>query len=222
MQNSIVIRLLSNIALRKITIMKKLLYIGLLVGLYSCGPRVYSYKFSMKESIKPQKMCYENDTMSVSFNIYPKGIKMDFVNKSDSAIRINWNEMQITENGSEKKTVHIKRDKGKLKVVEPRTVISPRTKVSELIVYEYNVSYSKKPEREVTIITDMFPVQSKNDERKMVERLVGTRITLQLPIDINNTPHKRTFNFLLEEIRSNRQFSAGDFLVLPLYVLTGL
>jgi len=202
--------------------MKKLLYIGLLAGLYSCGPHMYSYKFSMKESKETKKLYYENDTMSISFNFYPKGIKMDFVNKSDSVIRINWNEMKMTENDIAKKVVPVKRDKGKLKVVQSPSLISPKAKVSGLLVYEYNVCYSKKPEREITAIKDMYPAQSNNSERKFVERLVGTRITLHLPVDIHNTSHKRTFNFLLEEIKSNRAVGAGDFLLLPLYVLAGL
>src|SRR6187402_2095348 len=124
--------------------MKKLFYIGLLAGLYSCGPRMYTYKFSMKESKEAKKMYYENDTLSVAFNFYPKGIKMDFTNKSDSVIRINWTEMKMTENDIAKKVVHIKRDKGKLKVVQSPSLISPKAKVSGLIAYEYNVYYSRQ------------------------------------------------------------------------------
>jgi len=45
---------------------------------------------------------------------------------------------------------------------------------------------------------------------------------LNLPLEINNTSHNKIFNFSLEEIYSNRQFGAGEFLLLPLYVLTGL
>jgi len=202
--------------------MKKLFYIGLLVGLYSCGPRMYSYKFSMKESKETKKLYYENDTLSVAFNFYSKGIKMDIVNKSDSVIRINWNEMKMSENDIAKKVVNIKRDKGKLKVVQSPSFISPNAKVSGLIAYEDNVYYSRQLGKEVMTIKDMYPVKSSNSERKFVEKLVGTRITLNLPLEINNTSHSRIFNFSLVEIYSNRQFGAGEFLLLPLYVLTGL
>ncbi len=200
--------------------MKKLVYIGLLIGLYSCGPRMYSYKFSMKESKETKKLHYENDTMSVSFNFYPKGIKMDFTNKSDSVIRINWSEVKITENDIGKKVVCIKNDKGKLKVVQSPSVISPKAKVSGLLVYEYNVYYPKKPGKEVMKIKDMYPTQGVNSERKFVEKLAGTKITLNLPTDINTTTYNKIFNFRLEEIQSARKVGAGELLLLPLYVLT--
>ena len=203
--------------------MKKLFYIGLLVGLYSCGPRVYSsYKFSMKESKESQKLHYENDTLLISFNFYPKGMKMDFTNKSDSVIKINWNEIRMTENDIAKKVVCVKNDKGKLKVVQSPSVISPKSKVSGLIVYESNVYYLKKHGKELMTIKDMFPAKSINSERKFIEKLVGTRITLDLPLDINTASHNRIFRFSLEEIQSSRQVGAGDFLLLPLYVLVGL
>lgn len=199
--------------------MKKLFYIGLLVGLYSCGPRMYSYKFSMKESKETQKLSYENDTLLISFNFYSKGIKMDFTNKSDSVIKINWNEIRMTENDIEKKAVYIKKDKGKLKVAQSPSVISPKAKFSGLLVYEYNIYYSRKLGKEVLTIKDMYPTQSNNSQRKFVEKLVGTKITLNLPLDINKASHNRIFNFSLDEIQSGRQFGAGEFLLLPLFVL---
>ena len=202
--------------------MKKLFYIGLLVGLYSCGPRMYSYKFSMKESKETKKLRYENDTMLVSFNFYAKGIKMDFTNKSDSVIKIDWNEVKMNENDIEKKVVCVKNDKRKLKVAESPSFIAPKTKVSGLLVYDNNVYYSKKPGKEVMTINDMYPSKSANSHRKFVERLVGTKIKLSLPLDINRTSHNKTFNFSIEEIQSARQFNGAEFLLMPLYILGGL
>lgn len=200
--------------------MKKLLYVGLLVGLYSCGPRMYSYKFSMKESKETKKLSYENDTLSISFNFYPKGIKMDFTNKSDSVIKINWSEVKMTENDIEKKIVYVKKEKGNLKVVQSPSLILPKDKVSGLLVYEYNVYYLKKFGKEVIAIKDMYPTQSANSERKFVEKLIGTKITLKLPADLNKMSYDKVFNFRLEEIQSARKVGAGELLLLPLYVLT--
>jgi len=45
---------------------------------------------------------------------------------------------------------------------------------------------------------------------------------LTFPMEIHDVSHKRTFNFLLEGIRTNRMIVAGDFLLLPLYMLCGL
>jgi hypothetical protein len=104
-------------------------------------------------------------------------------------------------------------------VVQSPSVILPNAKVSGLIVYEYNVSYLKKFGKEVMTIKDMYPAQSANNQRKFVEKLVGTKITLNLPLDINKASHHRVCNFSVEGIQSARQVGAGEFLLLPLYVL---
>ena len=174
----------------------------------------------MKESKETKKLYYENDTLSISFNFYPKGIKMDFTNKSDSVIKINWSEVKMTENDTEKKIVYIKKDKGNLKVVQSPLLILPKAKVSGLLVYEYNVYYLKKFGKEVIAIKDMYPTQSANSERKFIEKLTGTKIILKLPTDINKICYNRVFNFRLEEIQSARMVAAGELLLLPLYVLT--
>ena len=82
----------------------------------------------MKESKEAKKLYYENDTLSISFNFYPKGIRMDFTNKSDSVIKINWNEVRMTENDMAKKIVYIKKERGNLKEVLSPSHISPRAK----------------------------------------------------------------------------------------------
>ena len=87
--------------------MKKLFYIGLLVCLYSCGPRMYTYKFSMKESKKANKLFYENDTLSVLFNFYKEGLVIGLTNKSGEQIKIKWDELRMAENGIDKKIEHI-------------------------------------------------------------------------------------------------------------------
>ena len=69
-------------------------------------------------------------------------------------------------------------------------------------------------------IKDMYPTQSRNSERKFVEKLIGTKITLNLSTDINKTSYNKIFNFRLEEVQSARKAGAGGLLLLPLYVLT--
>ena len=68
------------------------------MGLYSCGPRVYSYKFSMKESEMPDRLYYENDTLTLKFKFYFEGLMIRLSNKSRMPIKIKWDEIKITEN----------------------------------------------------------------------------------------------------------------------------
>ena len=78
----------------------------------------------------------------------------------------------------------------------------------------------KKHGKEIIAIKDMYPTQSVNSERKFIEKLTGTKITLNLPTDINKISYNKVFNFRLENIQSARKVGAGELLLLPLYVLT--
>ena len=58
----------------------------------------------------------------------------------------------------------------------------------------------------------MYPTQSVNSERKFIEKLTGTKITLNLPTDINKISYNKVFNFRLENIQSARKVGAGELL----------
>ena len=60
-------------------------------------------------------------------------------------------------------------------------------------------------------IKDMYPAQSVNSERKFVEKLVGTKITLDLPLDINKL---LIIGFLISHLK---KFKVSDRLVLAIF-----
>lgn len=194
--------------------MRRIFYIGLMVSLYSCAPRIYSYKFSMKESQKPHKLFYKNDTLSISFNFYLEGLMIDFTNESNGDIKINWNEIRMTENETNKKIEHThirsfsERD---IVIAQPPSVISPKSGCTDLVVYADNLYYTQEFGREILKIKDMYPRIGNKSTRDSIQKLRGQRITLFFPIEIKNVSYSWVFNFLLEDIKS---ISEGAALVL--------
>ena len=189
--------------------MRRIFYIGLMVGFCSCGHMIYSYKFSMKESEKPYKLYYKNDTLSISSNFYFEGLMVEVTNKSDEPVKINWDELTMTENETNKKIEHVVINEGGIIVYQPPSIISPKSGYADLVVYADNIYYLKEDGEEKMKIKDMYPRESRKRERDSVQQLKGQRITLLLPIEIKSVSHLRVFNFLLEEIKSRREFSAG-------------
>ena len=114
--------------------MKSLIYLIVLVSFYSCGPKMYSYSFSMEEAKKDNHLHYDDDTISVVFNIFPKGFKIIYYNKTKSDIGVHWEEMKILENGIEKEIIHVKREKGRLISFQPPSNISPKQRHEDFIV----------------------------------------------------------------------------------------
>ena len=194
--------------------MKKLFYIGLLLSLYSCslGPRFYSYKFSMQESEKPRKLKYENDTVLIDFKFHNYGseLMMEFSNKSDWVIKFDWEKLKMRQEDSVRKIMHLHAsDEVDFIQLEPPKSIAPRQTFSDLIVFTDNVFFSK--DGNAMKIKPMYPKSTSNRERKYVEQLVGRRIQLSFPMEINNAIQELTFNFKLDKIKSIRAVDGLGF-----------
>lgn len=165
----------------------------------------------MKESQKTHKLYYQNDTLSIAFDFYLEGLKIDFANKSHENIKIKWDELRMTENEMDKKIEHILyRSYNEGNIIQPPSIILPKSSCNDFVAYADNVYYLKEDGKEIMKIKDMYPRVGNRNNRDSIQRLRGQRITLLFPIEINNVSHSWVFNFLLEDIKSKRAVSAGD------------
>jgi len=190
--------------------MKKLFYICLLVGLYSCGPRMYSYKFSMKESEMPDRLYYENDTLSLKFEFYLQGLMIRFSNKSGVPVKIKWDEIRMIENGIAKKIEHVKITEDKNYIYKPPSIFPPKSACNDLVVYSTNIYYSKEYGKEKLKIKDMYPRDDRNQTKNSILNLKGQTITLHFPIEIKNVSRSWVFNFLIADVTSKRSIDGWD------------
>jgi hypothetical protein len=181
-----------------------------MVSFYSCGPRLYSYKFSMKESKKPHKLYYKNDTLTMSFNFYSEGLMVDFTNNSDELIKINWDELRMAVNKTNKKIEHMQiNNEGEIILLQPPSIISPKSECTDLVVYADNVYYLKEFGKEIKMkIKDTYPREGNKSTRDYIQKLKGQRITLLFPVEINNVSYSWVFNFLLEDIKNRSETAA--------------
>jgi len=175
------------------------------VGLYSCGPRVYSYKFSMKESEMPDRLYYENDTLTLKFKFYFEGLMIRFSNKSGVPVKIKWDEIKITENGIDNKIKHVKITEDKSYIYKPPSIFPPKSVCNDLVVYANNIYYSKEYGKEKLKIKDMYPRDDRKQKRNFILNLKGQTISLHFPIEIKNVPYSWDFNFLIADITSKRK-----------------
>jgi hypothetical protein len=177
----------------------------------------------MKESQKPHKLYYKNDTLSISFDFYLEGLMIDFYNKSDKPIKINWDELRMTENETNKRIEHMQLrsfSDREIIVYQPPPIISPESGYTDLVVYADNIYYLKEYGEDLkTKIKDMYPREGNKSTRDSIQKLKGQRITLLFPIEINNVSHSWVFNFLLEDIKSRREVSPGRTLLTLVSVL---
>jgi len=197
--------------------MKKLFYIGFLVSLCSCGPRMYSYKFSLKESEKPGKLYYETDTLSIKFKFYLEGLMIGLANKTGETIKVKWDEVRMAENGTDKKIEHVLITEEKNYIYQPPSDLYSKSGCNDLIVYAANIYYLNEDGEKKLKVKEMYPTEGDKHNRDSILNLKGQRITLYFPIEIKNVSHTLIFNFSLDDINSRRRYSALDALLIPLY-----
>ena len=192
--------------------MKNLIYLIVFVSFYGCGPKMYSYSFSMEEAKKDNHLHYDDDTISVVFNIFPKGFKMIYYNKTKSDIRLNWDEMKIQENGIEKEIIHVKREKGRLISFQPPSSISPKQRHEDFIVFEEGVTYAAGPEKGILQIADIIPLKVNDSTKQIVRGLKGQRISVHIPVKVSNITYPKTFTIVFGDIKVRRMVSGTDIL----------
>lgn len=186
---------------------------GLLVSLGGCGPFYHTYKFSMEESQKRRKPYYQNDTFSIAFNFHLKGLVMDFTNKLNENIIIKWDELRMAENEMNKEIKHISfrsLEEGNIITFQPPPIISPKSNRSDFVVYADNIYSVKEDGEKIMKIKDMYPIMGDKRNRDSVQGLIGQKITLHFPIEINKVSRSWNFIFLLADVRSERAITVFD------------
>lgn len=158
----------------------------------------------MKESKTPDRLHYENDTLSLKFKFYVQGLMISFSNKSGVPIKIKWEQLRMTENGIDKKIEHVKISDEKNDIYKPPSTFPSKSVYNDFVVYAANIYYLKEYGEEKLMITDMYPRDDRKQNREAILNLKGQRITLLFPIEIKNVAHSWVFNFFLDEIRSGR------------------
>ena len=171
---------------------------------------MYSYKFSMKESEMPDRLYYENDTLSLKFEFYLQGLMIRFSNKSGVPVKIKWDEIRMIENGIAKKIEHVKITEDKNYIYKPPSIFPPKSACNDLVVYSTNIYYSKEYGKEKLKIKDMYPRDDRNQTKNSILNLKGQTITLHFPIEIKNVSRSWVFNFLIADVTSKRSIDGWD------------
>ena len=119
----------------------------------------------MKESEMPDRLYYENDTLTLKFKFYFEGLMIRFSNKSGVPVKIKWDEIKITENGIDNKIKHVKITEDKSYIYKPPSIFPPKSVCNDLVVYANNIYYSKEYGKEKLKIKDMYPRDDRKQKR---------------------------------------------------------
>ena len=170
--------------------------------LTSCASYKYSYKVFLENPIKSNQLFYENDTLSASFKFSVKGLSLELYNKIDEGIRINWDELSVSENGNAKRIVHKETGMTKVNDLQPPTTIPPKTKLEDFIVASDNIRFANIYGKTTMIVKDVYPDYDYGNKktRERILKLKGQRVTLFFPFYIKNIYYSKVFDFYIQDI----------------------
>ncbi len=184
-------------------ILKTALPAGLLaLLLVSCSSKSYTYKINLVKPVASENLSYENDSFAVSFNFKTKYIEFEMYNKLEDGIRVNWDEISISENGEAKRVVHFQTGTDKITETQPPITIPPKSKLIDAFIATNKVFYTRVGNTRVAAIGDTYPKNDYGNKKvkAKIMALKGQKIVVFFPYYLRNVYYSKTFEFLISDI----------------------
>ncbi|MEY2833582.1 MAG: hypothetical protein RLZZ574_2841 [Cyanobacteriota bacterium] len=153
-----------------------------------------SYNVSLKQSSQKNSPIFEDDNINITWIFDKKQLGFVLKNKTNSPIKIDWNQVSyIDVNSSAQKVIHSGVKYVNRNEYMSSTLVPPTAKIEDIIYPSDNISYisgkyggwSEKP---------MFP---EGEEAKMYE---GQTFSVFMPMEINGEVKNYTFTFDINEV----------------------
>jgi hypothetical protein len=102
----------------------------------------YNWRFSLEQPKPSEKLEYSDDFIDVVFTIGETQIGFDIQNKTDSGIKINWDELSmIYPTGTSSRVIHSGIRLMDRNAPQAPTIIPPNAKVSDILIPSENIYY---------------------------------------------------------------------------------
>lgn len=176
--------------------------------LISCSTRMYNYTTVMTYPVNNSDLIYENDTLKIGFQLQPKYILINIRNKSETGLKINWDEVSFSINGKTFRVIHKETGVIKINEVQPPTTIPPHSVLEDILVPAQNVkvSYSIYFDTYLTHLNDIFPKTDYGfkSRKEVIQALKGARITIFLPFYMQGKYVSKYYDLVIENIVSHK------------------
>jgi len=165
---------------------------------------LYHYDISLEDPIQSETLEFTDSLISIKFEIRKKEIGFNIKNKSNRAIKINWDEIvYISPSGAAHRVIHsgiryIDRDKP-----QAPSVIPPNAYFSDIIVPSDNIYYLEVPR---TGIVDLDLKNLKLEGWRVhdliypAQDLKGKTFKVYMPLEIDGEKKNYTFTFKIKDV----------------------
>lgn len=165
------------------------------------------YDFEMTHPARSKELFFENDTLSMSFEMRPKVISFELYNKLNDGIKISWDEVSLSINGEAYRVVHGETGVQNFTQVQPPTTIPPRTKLKDFVVRTDQIKQVPgfAYQNASTVVTANFPDMFYNKkERDKAMKQKGLKMTLFMPYYVGGRYVSMYYDIYLNNITTTR------------------
>ena len=152
------------------------------------------------------KYRYEDDYIDIIWYVSTKQFNFDLKNKSGHTIKINWDDVSFVDiNGKTGRVMHAGVKYNERNNSQPATTIPKNATISDLLLPTDNVYFMSGQYggwQEKDLIPSTYSTQE--DYNAYAKGYVGKKMTILMPIMIENVQNDYTFEFSIDELIENK------------------
>lgn len=153
------------------------------------------------------KYQYEDDFIKITWFVDSKRFNFNLENKSNHSIKINWDDISLVDvNGKACRVMHSGVKYNERNNSQPATTVPRGATLSDMLVPTENVIFVSSPLimgsagwGEATLLPTVFA----KSEVQQAQAFVGKKMTILMPIIIENVPNEYTFTFNIDAVTTN-------------------
>jgi hypothetical protein len=153
------------------------------------------------------KYRYEDDYIEIVWFVSSKQFNFELKNKSGHTIKINWDDVCYVDiNGKTGRVMHSGVKYTERNNSQPATTVPKNATISDILLPTDNVYFLSGQYggwQETTLIPSRYNTQE--EYNTLAKQYVGKKMTILMPIMIENVQNDYTFEFSIDELIENEQ-----------------
>ena len=178
--------------------MKSIVTLMLVISFNSCGTtsllrhvngEEYRYSFEIVSPKSDTALSFEDENLKIDFSMSNTDVNFNMLNKTDSPLKIIWDEAAMVIAGEAEKIFHKGIKYADRNLIQPPTTIPGGARYSDLLVATVNIYRTEAPYTRTSTAggwetREIFPTYDLNEEkvRKMINNLEGSEFQIYLPM----------------------------------------
>jgi len=158
----------------------------------------YQYEFKLVYPVENPNLFFQDDHVIVQFKFDEAAIRFQLQNVSETNISIEWNKAAISINGRYTPIRHSSNLYGDT-ISSENISLPPLAYIRDIAIPRENVYFNGIR----WIEEDLFPTTDRNDPeiREFIQKSVGHRVGLVLPVVVGSESIKYEFDFQIESVK---------------------